>query len=109
MFTLYPLLSLLRKLLLFVMLVDSVPSDLRMVIVVLLEHVFVKANCIVLRRSKEGCSTTSRCKQVEMMVSPLLFWIGKYNTYHSCSVVIKSVRICLPILFASSNVLVIPS
>ena len=27
--------------------------------------------------------TTSKCKQVEMMVSPLLFWIGKHDTTHS--------------------------
>lgn len=49
-FTLFPLLSLSRKLLLFVMLVDSVQYDFQMVIVVLLEHVFVKANCIVQKK-----------------------------------------------------------
>ena len=45
-FTLFPLLSLSRKLLLFVMLQDFVQYDFQMVIVVLLEHVFVKVNCI---------------------------------------------------------------
>ena len=49
-FTLFPLLSLSRKLLLFVMLVDFVQYDFQMVIVVLLEHVFVKANCIVQKK-----------------------------------------------------------
>ena len=49
-FTLYPLLSLSRKLLLFVMLVDFVPFDLKMEIVGLLEHVFVKVNCIVQKK-----------------------------------------------------------
>ena len=50
MFTLFPLLSLSRKLLLFVMLVDSVQYDFQMVIVVLLEHVFVKVNCIIQKK-----------------------------------------------------------
>ena len=49
-FTLFPLLSLSRKLLLFVMLVDFVQYDFQMVIVVLLEHVFVKVNCIVQKK-----------------------------------------------------------
>ena len=49
-FTLFPLLSLSRKLPSFVMLVDSVQYDSQMVIVVLLGHVFVKVNCIVQKK-----------------------------------------------------------
>lgn len=49
-FTLFPLLSLLRKLLLFVMLVDFVPFDLKMEIAGFLEHVFVKVNCIIQKK-----------------------------------------------------------
>lgn len=45
---------LLRKLLLFVMLVDFVQYGLQMAIVVLLEHVFVKANCIV-QKKRQNC------------------------------------------------------
>ena len=80
MFTLYPLLSLLRKLLLFVMLVDSVPSDLRMVIVVLLEHVFVKANCIVLKKKQRRLFNNIKMQTSEDDVSSLLLWAGKYDT-----------------------------
>ena len=53
-FTLYLLLSLSRKLLLFVMLVDFVQYDFQMVIVVLLEHVFVKVNCII-QKKRQNC------------------------------------------------------
>lgn len=49
-FTLLALLSLLRKLQLFKILVDFVQFDFRMVIVVLLERVFVKVNCIELKK-----------------------------------------------------------
>lgn len=52
-FTFFPLLSLSRKLLLFVMLVDSVQYDFQMVIVVLLEHVFVKINSIIQKKQRK--------------------------------------------------------
>ena len=83
-FTLFPLLSLSRKLLLFVMLVDSVQYDFQMEIVGLLELEFVKVNCIVQKkRQRKLLNNTKMQTSGDDGLSPLLLWIGEYDTSHS--------------------------
>lgn len=91
---------LLRKLLLFVMLVDFVQYGLQMAIVVLLEHVFVKVNCIVQRKRQrkllnnikmqtsgdDGFSTFMalqnwmRCQEINFQITWGIEWISTPQT-----------------------------
>ena len=86
-FILFPLLSLSRKLLLFVILVDFVQYDFQMVIVVLLEHMFVKANCIVQKKRQRKLLNSIR-KQTsgdDGFSTFTLDWQIQYLPFLTCS------------------------
>ena len=87
-FTLFPLLSLSRKLLLFVMLVDFVQYDFQMVIVVLLEHVcesklYRTEEEVELLQSQidEASSTSERVKLSKQLkkINEQLLELNKYE------------------------------
>ena len=93
-FTLFPLLSLSRKLLLFVMLVDFVQYDFQMVIVVLLEHVcesklYRTEEEVELLQSQidEASSTSERVKLSKQLkkINEQLLELNKYEeVVHHC-------------------------
>ena len=86
-FTLFPLLFLSRKPLLFVMLVDFVQYDFQMVIVVLLEHVFVKVNCIVQKKRRRRLLNSIKMQTSgdDGFSTFILDWRIQYLPFLTCS------------------------